>query len=160
MIGLKPIKQKKIARIIMTIPRLTLNLLPQEDSDRENAETPKLERAVDNHFRFCLMKVGCTTPRSDLEKKRWTSDTQKIEQMKIEWNAIKETKGLIAKEILDARVDVLVQNLNKFLLERAQLFREIPVIGSPRDPDNARRTSELEAIKNIMKAATEYKSRE
>lgn len=160
MIGLKPIKQKKIARIIMTIPRLTLNLLPQEDSDRENAETPKLERAVDNHFRFCLMKVGCTTPRSDLEKKRWTSDTQKIEQMKIEWNAIKETKGLIAKEILDARVDVLVQNLNKFLLERAQLFREIPVIGSPRDPDNVRRTSELEAIKNIMKAATEYKSRE
>ncbi|NDD59076.1 MAG: hypothetical protein EBZ47_07510 [Chlamydiae bacterium] len=144
----------------MTIPRLTLNLLPQEDSDRENAETPKLERAVDNHFRFCLMKVGCTTPRSDLEKKRWTSDTQKIEQMKIEWNAIKETKGLITKEILDARVDVLVQNLNKFLLERAQLFRETPVIGSPRDPDNARRTSELDAIKNIMKAATEYKSRE
>ena len=144
----------------MTIPRLTLNMLSHEDSDRENAETPKLERAVDNHFRFCLMKVGCITPRSELEKKRWTSDTKKMEQMKSEWNAIKESKGLITKEILDARVDSLVQNLNKFLLERSQLFRETPVIGSPRDPDNARRTSELEAIKNIMQAAAEYKSQE
>jgi hypothetical protein len=142
----------------MTIPPLSFKVISQEEVDRENAETPKLlENAVGDNFRFCQMKLGCVTPRSEAEKKRWLSDTKKIQQLERDWTEIKSLKDLVAKEDFVDRIDTLIRNLTIFRDARKSLFEETPIIGSPRDPDNSRRFYELQAINSIIQTATKFK---
>jgi len=113
----------------MTIPPLSFKVISQEDVDRENAETPKLlENAVGDNFIFCQMKLGCVTPRSEAEKKRWLSDTKKIQQLERDWTEIKGLKDLVSKEDFVNRIDTLIKNLTIFRDARKSLFEETPLL--------------------------------
>lgn len=142
----------------MTIPPLSFKVISADDTERENAETPKLlANTVDDHFRFCQMKLGCVTIRTPKEKIRWLADTKTIHDLERDWIEISGLRDSIAKEEFTVRIDALIRNLIAFRDARKNLFDENGVIGSPRDPENSRRAYELQSINTIIQTAQKLK---